>query len=154
MMSDTEAVASAAVAAVSDIPNPFLQYLGIVSGEMRDGKATLYLDLHPHHMNSWQITHGGVTMSLLDVVMAMAARSCFDDQKGVVTLEMKTSFLQAAGVAGARLQARATVLHQTATLCFCQAEVWNQEKQVAAASGTYQFLRSTQAARSLARTSS
>lgn len=126
---------------ISQIENPFLNYLGIVSGEMKDGHAEIYLDLHHQHMNSWQITHGGVSMTMLDVVMAMAGRSLFDDQKGVVTIEMKTTFLQPGGIIGGRLIARGKVFHQTATMCFCVADVWNGDKLVAKGMGTYQFIR-------------
>lgn len=133
---------SQSISPISHIENPFLNYLGIVSGEMKEGVAEIYLDLHHQHMNSWQITHGGVSMTMLDVVMAMAGRSLFDDQKGVVTIEMKTTFLQPGGVIGGRLVARGKVFHQTATMCFCEADVWNGDKLVAKGMGTYQFLRS------------
>ncbi len=142
---------SHAVTPISEIENPFLNYLGIVSGEMKHGRAEIYLDLHHQHMNSWQITHGGVTMTMLDVAMAMAGRSLFDDQKGVVTIEIKTTFLQAGGVVGSRLVAHAKVFHQTATMCFCEADVWNGDKLVAKGMGTYQFLRSLKAKAGLLR---
>ncbi|GGX00125.1 PaaI family thioesterase [Undibacterium macrobrachii] len=127
---------------ISQIENPFLDYLGIVSGEMKEGKANLFLDLHHHHMNSWQITHGGVLMTLLDVVMAMAGRSLHDDQKGVVTVEMKTTFLQPGGVVGGSLEARSVAFHQSTTMCFCDGEIWSGDKLVAKAMGTYKYLRS------------
>lgn len=127
---------------ISQIENPFLDYLGIVSGEMKEGKANLSLDLNHHHMNSWQITHGGVLMTLLDVVMAMAGRSLQDDQKGVVTVEMKTTFLQPGGIVGGRLEARSVAFHQSTTMCFCDGEIWSGDKLVAKAMGTYKYLRS------------
>lgn len=127
---------------ISHIENPFLDYLGIVSGEMKEGIANLSLDLHQHHMNSWQITHGGVLMTLLDVVMAMAGRSLHEDKKGVVTVEMKTTFLQPGGVVGGRLEARSVAFHQSTTMCFCDGEIWNGDKLVAKAMGTYKYLRS------------
>ncbi|MBC3830529.1 PaaI family thioesterase [Undibacterium amnicola] len=141
-MSESAPHASQNSSAISKIENPFLDYLGIVSGEMREGKASLYLDLHHHHMNSWQITHGGVLMTLLDVVMAMAGRSLHDDQKGVVTVEMKTTFLQPGGIEGGRLEARSVAFHQSTTMCFCDGEIWSGDKLVAKAMGTYKYLRS------------
>jgi uncharacterized protein (TIGR00369 family) len=62
--------------------NPFLHDLGVEFLEMEDGHARLSLDLTERHMNSWQITHGGVIMTMLDVVMAMAGRSLHEDLKG------------------------------------------------------------------------
>lgn len=127
---------------ISQIENPFLDYLGIASGAMQDGSASIRLDLHHQHMNSWQITHGGVLMTMLDVVMAMAGRSLHNDEKGVVTIEIKTTFLQAGGIIGGQLEARGKAFHQTTTMCFCDGEIWNGDKLVAKAMGTYKFLRS------------
>lgn len=136
---------------LSSIRNPFLDYLGFDSALMHNGVASIQLSLHDHHMNSWKITHGGVMMTMLDVVMAMAARSVFDDQKAVVTIEMKNSFFQAGGVVGGQLIAKAKVSHQTANLCFCESEIWNGQQLVAKAMGTYQYLKSSQSSVALQR---
>lgn len=121
--------------------NPFLQHLGVQTIEAQEGRAKVTLTLSEHHMNSWQMTHGGVLMSLLDVAMAMAARSLSAEQKGVVTVEMKTTFLEAAGVPADQLEARGFAYHQSATMCFCEAEVWLAERLVAKSSGTFKYLR-------------
>ena len=121
--------------------NPFLHDLGVEFLEMEDGHARLSLDLTERHMNSWQITHGGVIMTMLDVVMAMAGRSLHEDLKGVVTVEMKTSFLQPGGVAGGSIEARGKAFHQSTTMCFCEGEVWNGDRLVAKAMGTFKYLR-------------
>lgn len=139
---------------LSTIRNPFLEYLGIEAGEMKQGVASIYLHLHDQHMNSWKITHGGVIMSMLDVVMAMAARSLYDDQKAVVTIEMKNSFFQAGGIEGGKLSAHAKAVHQTANMCFCEADIWNGSQLVAKAMGTYQFLKSSQSSAALQRLAS
>ena len=131
--------------------NPFLEYLGIELGEMHHGSATIHLQLQEHHMNSWKITHGGVMMSMLDVVMAMAARSLSADQKAVVTIEMKNSFFHAGGVVGQQLKAQAKVLHQTVNMCFCESEIWNGQQLVAKAMGTYQYLKNNQSSAALQR---
>ena len=136
---------------LSAIRNPFLEYLGFDGAKMQNGEASIQLSLQDHHMNSWKITHGGVIMTMLDVVMAMAARSIFDDQKAVVTIEMKNSFFQAGGVIGGQLMAKAKVSHQTANLCFCESEIWNGQQLVAKAMGTYQFLKSSQSSAALQR---
>ena len=43
---------------------PFLNYLGVEFLEMEKGRARIALNLQPEHMNSWHVTHGGVTMTL------------------------------------------------------------------------------------------
>lgn len=38
------------------------------------GDVGLELELTDDHMNSWQMAHGGVIMSMLDIVMGMSAK--------------------------------------------------------------------------------
>ncbi|MBC3868738.1 PaaI family thioesterase [Undibacterium oligocarboniphilum] len=121
--------------------NPFLHDLGVEFLRMENGEATISLDLTARHMNSWQITHGGVLMTMLDVAMAMAGRSLHADLKGVVTVEMKTSFLQPGGVAGGRIEARGKAFHESTTMCFCEGEIWNGDRLIAKAMGTFKYLR-------------
>lgn len=129
----------------SDIP--FLRDLGVEFLGMADGRAQVALDLQSRHMNSWHVVHGGITMTLLDVVMAMAGRSLDANARGGVTIEMKTSFLQPAGSDGERIVAKGHAYHRTTTMCFCEGEVWNGEQLVAKAMGTFKFLKRLDAAR-------
>lgn len=128
------------------IETPFLKALGVEFVSMGEGQAEIALDLADMHMNSWLVTHGGVTMTLLDVVMSMAGRSLQPDAKGGVTVEMKTSFLQPAGSPGARLIARGKVFHRSTTMCFCEGELWEGDRLVAKAMGTFKYLKRLRAA--------
>lgn len=128
---------------------PFLSDLGVEFIGAGDGRAEVALDLLPRHMNSWQVTHGGIVMTLLDVVMAVAGRSLDPNARGGVTIEMKTSFLQPAGSAGERIVARGHAYHRTKTMCFCEGEIWNRERLVAKAMGTFKFLKRLDAAEKL-----
>jgi len=128
---------------------PFLNDLGLEYIEAANGRAQVALTLEPRHMNSWRVAHGGVTMTLLDVAMALAGRSLDPQAQASVTVEMKTSFLQAAGVAGDRLIAKGNAFHQSTTMCFCEGEVWNGERLVAKAMGTFKYLKRTDAVKKL-----
>jgi uncharacterized protein (TIGR00369 family) len=120
---------------------PFVKELGIELQLGDNGRSRLELEVRPQFMNGWGAVHGGVTMTALDVAMAVAARSLEPDGKGVVTIEMKTSFLQAGPPQG-RLVASGTCVHRTYTLAFCEAEVRDAaDRLVARASGTFKFLR-------------
>ena len=70
--------------------------------------------------NSWSVAHGGVTMTLLDVVMAHAARS--PNQPGMPERrrghDRDEDQLHAAR-ARARSSPRARLLHRSTTLAFC-----------------------------------
>ena len=120
---------------------PFLRQMGVEFLGMENGRAQVALDLQPEHMNSWQVTHGGVTMTLLDVVMSLAGRSLDPDSRAGVTVEMKTSFLQPAGKPGSRLIASGFAFHRSTTMCFCEGEVRNGDKLVAKAMGTFKYLK-------------
>jgi uncharacterized protein (TIGR00369 family) len=128
---------------------PFLADLGVEFLGMANGEASVALNLSPRHMNSWQVTHGGVTMTLLDVVMSMAGRSLDPDARGGVTIEMKTSFLQPGGKPGTRMIAKGKAYHRSTTICFCEGELWNGDKLVAKAMGTFKYLKRLDVAKKL-----
>jgi acyl-CoA thioesterase len=120
---------------------PFLDDLGVEFLGMGNGEAEIALNLLPRHMNSWHVTHGGVTMTLLDVVMSMAGRSLDPEARGGVTVEMKTSFMQPGGKPGGRIVAKGKAIHRSTTICFCEGEVWAGDKLVAKAMGTFKYLK-------------
>ena len=146
-----EAEIPPAVQAACADSHPFLHALGLQFVGSAKGSSVVRLPLVSAHMNSWGITHGGVLMSLLDVAMANAARSLYGDERGVVTVEMKTTFLQPGGIAGKLLEARATVLQPTTTMCFCEAEIRDGERLIAKASGSFKYLKIRQSASQLQR---
>jgi uncharacterized protein (TIGR00369 family) len=125
---------------------PFLIDMGVEFLGMENGHATLSLDLQPRHMNSWHVTHGGVTMTLLDVAMSMAGRSLNPRAQAGVTVDMQTSFLQPGGVVGSRLIAKGKAYHRSTTMCFCEGEVWHGDKLVAKAMATFKYLQRLDAA--------
>ncbi len=116
---------------------PFVELLGFELLEMADGQARLAYTPAPEHLNSFDVTHGGASMTLMDVAMAHAARSVEPDM-GCVTIEMKTSFMQPAV---GRLEAVATLLHRTATMAFTDAKVFDAKGRLCIhASGTFKFI--------------
>ncbi|WP_310383915.1 PaaI family thioesterase [Roseateles sp.] len=122
---------------------PFVEQLGFELHSMGDGQAELRVDLAEGHMNSWEVAHGGVLMTLLDVAMAHAARSIHRDQAGfgpgVVTIEMKTSFMRPGE---GELRAIGKLLHRTATLAFCEASVLGEGGDLCAhATATFKYVR-------------
>ena len=122
---------------------PFVEALGMQLWRFDGGVAEISLDLQPTMMNSWQVAHGGVVMTLLDVAMAHAARSVREDGResapGIVTVEMKTSFMRPAE---GRLVAIATLLHGTSRMAFCEGGVRDSSGELCAhATGTFKYLR-------------
>jgi len=122
---------------------PFVELLGFELLRFERGEAEIALSLRDELTNSWGVAHGGVSMTLLDVVMAHAARAPGDDgvveESGVVTVEMKTTFIRP-GLG--RLVATGRRLHRTASMAFCEASLLDGDGQLAAhATGTFKYLK-------------
>lgn len=122
---------------------PFVDFVGLQTLSCDAGAAELAITLRDELCNSWSVAHGGVTMTLLDVAMAHAARS--PNQPGhatsgsVVTIEMKTSFMRPGT---GRLTARARLLRRTASIAFCEGSVFDDAQQlVAHGTGTFKYIR-------------
>lgn len=121
--------------------NPYLESLG-VQVERYDGhEAVMSLLLKPEFMNSWQVAQGGISMTLMDVAMGLSARAGAEGAQSSATVEMSSTFLQPAGRAGDTIVARGRTYHRSTTLCFCDAELWNGERLVAKAMGTFKVIR-------------
>jgi uncharacterized protein (TIGR00369 family) len=126
---------------------PFVEALGMQLWRFDGGVAEISLELQPQMMNSWQVAHGGVVMTLLDVAMAHAARSASEDGRpdkqaaapGIVTIEMKTSFMRPAE---GTLVATGKLLHGTSRMAFCEGSVRDASGELCAhATGTFKYLR-------------
>lgn len=120
---------------------PFVQHLGFVLELFEGGESVVGYTPRPEHLNSYAVTHGGALMALLDVAMAVAARSVQKDM-GVVTIEMKTSFMRPAPGNGRPLSAKGRLVHRTATLAFAEATIYDASGQACAHStGTFKYVR-------------
>jgi uncharacterized protein (TIGR00369 family) len=128
--------------------SPFVDSLGVQLVTAEDGSSEVVLPLTGTHMNTWGIAHGGVTMTLADVALAMAARSLADDGIGVVTVEMKVNFMQPGR---GELRAFARVLHRSTTMAYCEGEIRDSEGHfVAKALGTFKYMRKLAVGRDIA----
>lgn len=122
---------------------PFLELLCLRGESAGGGVARLSVELRPELMNSLHVAHGGVVMTLLDVAMAMAARTIHGNSRGhpgtAVTIDMSVSFmLPATG----RIVAEGRVLHGGKSMVFCESEAKDESgKLVAKAMGTFKLLR-------------
>jgi uncharacterized protein (TIGR00369 family) len=127
---------------------PFADHIGLSLVRMEGGEAELVVQMKPELLNTWQVAHGGVTMTLLDVTMAHAARSLNmkgeDKGPGVVTVEMKTTFMRP-GEGDLRCHAR--VLHRSSTMAYTEGSVYTESGLLCAhATGTFKYLRALPAA--------
>jgi len=121
------------------IESPFVDSLGARLVSAADGASEVVLTLETRHLNTWNVVHGGVTMTLADISLAMAARSLAGDGVGVVTVEMKVNFMQPGR---GELRATGRVLHRSTTMAYCEGEIRDNEGHfVAKALGTFKYMR-------------
>lgn len=119
---------------------PFVSHLGFELAKMEGGESELRYLPKDEHMNSFRVTHGGAVMTLLDVAMATAARSLEMDT-GVVTIEMKTSFMRPCQ---GQLVARGRLMHRTKSMAFTEGTVYDAQGQACAhATGTFKYVKRT-----------
>ncbi|HVZ43626.1 MAG TPA: PaaI family thioesterase [Ramlibacter sp.] len=117
---------------------PFVHHLGFELVLFENGLSQIDFEPKPEHMNSFSVTHGGALMTLLDVTMAAAARSA-EREMGVVTIEMKTSFMRPAR---GRLCGKGRLVHRTPTMAFVEAMVYDRQAHVCAhATGTFKYVK-------------
>ena len=117
----------------------FMQLLGFKITEISEGIIAGELELKDVHKQHKGFVHGGVIATLADIVAGFAAVSLVPKDHHVVTVELKTSYLNPG--LGEKLFAKGWVLKQGRKLNFCEAEVYsisgeNEPVLIAKASAT------------------
>jgi uncharacterized protein (TIGR00369 family) len=120
---------------------PFVELLGFTLEKFEGGESVLHFSPRPEHLNSFAVTHGGAVMTFLDVIMATAARSV-EPALGVVTIEMKTTFMRPATVpSGGVLVGHGHLLHRSRQMAFTEGKVFDAQGQLCAhATGTFKYV--------------
>ena len=117
---------------------PFVEHLGFTLERFEGGESELHYTAQPEHLNSFFVAHGGACMTLMDVTMAAAARSV-QSEMGVVTIEMKTSFMQPAR---GPLVGKGRLMHRTATMAFTEATIYDEQGRICShATGTFKYVK-------------
>jgi uncharacterized protein (TIGR00369 family) len=117
---------------------PFVHHLGFELVQFDDGQSEIRYEPRTEHLNTFGVTHGGACMTLMDVTMAAAARSV-NKEMGVVTIEMKTSFMQPAR---GMLSGKGRLMHRTATMAFTEATIYDADgKACADATGNFKYVK-------------
>jgi uncharacterized protein (TIGR00369 family) len=118
---------------------PFTEYLGIRLVEVKKERAVVSLHKRPELLNSWGATHGGVIMTMLDLVMSWAVRGHYGMVGGVLTVDMSVGFMKAGF--GEKVTAEGRVLHGGKSTAFCEAEARDDKGALLAkAIGTFKLL--------------
>lgn len=110
-------------------PAPFLAHCGIERNPGAGGVAHGHVEIEPHLTNASGAAHGGLLMTLLDTVMAGAARSLVADDNGMMTIDMQVSFLSPGR---GQLTSEGRVVRGGGTLIFCEGEVRDAAGEIVA----------------------
>jgi len=118
---------------------PFTEHLGIQLVESTKEHAVVSLKKRPELLNSWGATHGGVIMTMLDLVMSWAVRGHYGVVGGVLTVDLSLGFMKASY--GDRVIAEGRVLHGGKSTAFCEGEARDDKGELLAkAIGTFKLL--------------
>ncbi len=98
------------------------------------GRVEAELAMAEQHQQQRGFAHGGLIATMADLVAGFAAVTLVPDDFGVVTSDLKISYLNP-GV-GQKLKAIGWVLKAGRRLHFCEAEVWCDDLLIAKASAT------------------
>ena len=112
----------------------FMHLIGADLTVIALGRVEAELTIAQQHLQQRGFAHGGLIATLADLVAGFAAVTLVPDDFGVVTSDLKISYLHP-GV-GQQLKAIGWVLKAGRRLHFCEAEVWCDGLLIAKASAT------------------
>ena len=107
--------------------NHFSQYIGINIHHIAEGEIEATLNLQDYHLQQMGFVHGGVTATFADVVSGFAAYTLVKRGQGVVTADLRVSYLNPG--LGTKVYARGYVIKAGSRMHFCEAELWVLDAQ-------------------------
>jgi uncharacterized protein (TIGR00369 family) len=102
--------------------NHFGQFVGIEVNAIEAASVEASINLNEHHRQQMGFVHGGLTATFADVLMGFAAFTLVQKGKGVVTADLRVSYLNP-GLED-KLYGRGYVIKAGQKLHFCEAEIW------------------------------
>jgi acyl-CoA thioesterase len=117
------------------VANPFAELIGLRFSAALEGRSECALDITPSLLNPNGVVHGAVVYALADTGMGGALVSALGAGQTCATVEIKISYLRAA-TAGT-LTCAARVLQKGQRIAFLEAQVFNDGRLMATASGTF-----------------
>ncbi|PJJ61137.1 PaaI family thioesterase [Hymenobacter chitinivorans] len=112
----------------------FMHLIGAELTTVESGRVVFELPLEQRHHQNLGFAHGGLVATMADLAAGFAAVTLVPDGTGVVTAELKTTYLRPG--LGSTLRAVGWVLKPGRRLHFCEAEVWCDDVLIAKASAT------------------
>jgi|YelNatPaOPRAMG01_1025707.scaffolds.fasta_scaffold01235_17 uncharacterized protein (TIGR00369 family) len=117
--------------------DPFINFLGIKTKVISEGKVEARLDLRENHMRTGGMMNGGAISTLIDTAGGMAVLTL--SKKNQVTVNLNINFLRPISVSPAR--AVGEVLKKGKNIFYVKVEAFDGENKLCAfATGTWFIL--------------
>lgn len=110
--------------------SPYFDLVGVKVTEMKNGEATVYLDMEHKHLNPFGGPHGGVYASMIDTVCYWAAYCEMPEEAGFTSLDLTVNNIKMAKMGTLRADGR--VVHTGSSVCVCEATVYDEDENVMA----------------------
>lgn len=111
-----------------------MHHIGADLTLIEPGRVEAELSLELIHQQQRGFAHGGLIATMADLVAGFAGVTLIPDDHGMVTAELKVSYLNP-GI-GKKIVAKGWVLKAGRRLHFCESEVWCDDKLIAKATAT------------------
>lgn len=118
--------------------NPFIEVNGPLYAKITDEKFIIGLRIEPRHCNPTDRCHGGMLLTICDMVLAIGSNFQAKLQHFLPTVNLTCDFLAPAPL-GAWIEGRVEVLRTTRNLVFSQAMLTADGTPVARANGIYKI---------------
>ncbi|MCP1509980.1 acyl-CoA thioesterase [Pseudomonas marginalis] len=116
----------------------FSELIGCRLQRLEQGVAEVALSLEPQLRNRAGKLHGGVIFSLVDITMGLACSSAHGFDQQSATIECKINYIRA--VENGEVLCTARVIHPGRRTLVVEADVYQGERLVAKAQGTFAVL--------------
>ncbi|MCG3141323.1 MAG: 1,4-dihydroxy-2-naphthoyl-CoA hydrolase [Anaerolineae bacterium] len=124
------------------IPVPFLDDLGFQVERAGEGRCRISAPVTPRTINPNGVLHGGITFTLVDTGMGIAAFTLLAPGERTTTVESSIRYLRPA-TAG-RIVAECRVIRRSNRFAITEAEVFDEAGEtLAVAGGSFYISRST-----------
>jgi acyl-CoA thioesterase len=118
--------------------HPFADLIGLRFDEVADGKSRCRVRLRPEIMNPHGVVHGAVAYALADTGMGAALYTMLEGSERCATIEIKIVYL--ASAREGELVCDTRVIRKGSRVAVLESEIFEQERLVAKALGTYSIL--------------
>ncbi|WP_182187449.1 PaaI family thioesterase [Pectinatus frisingensis] len=116
--------------------NPFTKDLGVVIDKIDYGRIDISLKVEHRHTNIYQITHGGVLMSLSDAAIGAA---CLSLNKRVVTLDFSINLLRAVPE-GHTIKTQTEIIHNGKQTVVAECSIFDETNKLCCKSRATMFV--------------